>query len=342
MSISFVISYRFMVMDRFGKDLQKIFEESGKRFTRKTVLQLGLRILDVLEYVHEHEYVHGDIKASNLLLSYKVPHQVYLVDYGLAYRYCPEGIHKVYKEDPKRCHDGTLEYTSIDAHNGVDEIAEYMERVMSLNYTEKPPYQQLREILLKGLKDIGQKDDGILDFGVSENGEVPAKPALKDKYPECRRNRAGNSIGKLRAEASLPLLKLIIGIICIIVFVNKARRKLVAATVSAASDEDDAETVSDDEKNVRKRKRTSPKAGWISGPPPFSSLGAQGDACNTSAVVSVADRYSPSIRSSHLMQPLENVRIGDGSNQAQSTEDLSRSQDKQKTKEEDSELEEPE
>lgn len=41
------------------------------------------------------------------------------MDYGLAYRYCPEGTHKDYKEDPKRCHDGTLEYTSIDAHKGV-------------------------------------------------------------------------------------------------------------------------------------------------------------------------------------------------------------------------------
>ncbi|KAF4800991.1 Serine/threonine-protein kinase VRK1 [Turdus rufiventris] len=111
--------YRFMIMDRFGRDLQKMYEENAKQFSHKTVLQLGLRILDILEYVHEHEYVHGDIKAANLLLSYKNPNQVYLVDYGLAYRYCPEGVHKAYKEDPKRCHDGTIEYTSIDAHKGV-------------------------------------------------------------------------------------------------------------------------------------------------------------------------------------------------------------------------------
>lgn len=38
-----------MVMDRFGKDLQKIFEEKGKQFTRKTVLQLGLRIVSKRE-----------------------------------------------------------------------------------------------------------------------------------------------------------------------------------------------------------------------------------------------------------------------------------------------------
>ncbi|XP_044292498.1 serine/threonine-protein kinase VRK1 isoform X2 [Varanus komodoensis] len=269
-------SYRFMVMDRFGKDLQKVFEEQGKQFTRKTVLQLGLRILDVLEYVHEHEYVHGDIKASNLLLGYKAPHQVYLVDYGLAYRYCPEGIHKEYKENPKRCHDGTLEFTSIDAHKGVapsrrgdleilgycmicwlsgklpweeslkdpecvkaskikytddiaalmdecfpeknkpDEIARYMDTVMALAYTQKPPYQQLREILLQGLKDIGQKDDGILDFGVSENGDVPTKPALKKK------------------------------------------RKLGATSVAATSDEDDTESNEDDVVTIKRKKHASP------------------------------------------------------------------------------------
>ncbi|XDV43029.1 hypothetical protein PO909_011581, partial [Leuciscus waleckii] len=111
--------YRFMVMDRFGTDLQKKFEGNDKKFPRKLVLQLGLRLLDILEYIHDHEYVHADIKASNLLLSYTNPNQVYLVDYGLAYRYSPEGVPKEYKEDPKRCHDGTIEFTSIDAHKGV-------------------------------------------------------------------------------------------------------------------------------------------------------------------------------------------------------------------------------
>ncbi|XP_069028573.1 serine/threonine-protein kinase VRK1 [Embiotoca jacksoni] len=110
--------YRFMVIDRLGTDLQKKFEECGRKFPRKLVLQLGLRLLDILEYIHEHEYVHADIKASNLMLSHSDPHQVYLVDYGLAYRYAPDMVPKEYKEDPKRCHDGTIEFTSIDAHKG--------------------------------------------------------------------------------------------------------------------------------------------------------------------------------------------------------------------------------
>ncbi|XP_041928888.1 serine/threonine-protein kinase VRK1 isoform X1 [Alosa sapidissima] len=235
--------YRFMVMDRFGTDLQKKFEENGKKFPHKLVLQLGLKLLDVLEYIHEHEYVHADIKASNLLLSYSNPNQVFLVDYGLAYRYAPEGQTKDYKEDPKRCHDGTIEFTSIDAHKGVsparrgdleilgycmvqwlcgrlpwedklqdpvyvrdskltcrdnigefmkkcfpsenkpDEMVKFMEEVKTLGYSDKPPYEKLRTILLDGLKSIGASADDKLNFSVATNGgaAVKAKTATKRK-----------------------------------------------------------------------------------------------------------------------------------------------------------------
>ncbi|NWQ89234.1 VRK2 kinase, partial [Burhinus bistriatus] len=112
-------SYRFMVMERLGEDLQRIFEDSGSRFKKETVLQLGARMLDTLEYIHENEYVHGDIKAANLLLGYTNPHEVYLADYGLSYRYCPNGNHKQYQENPRKGHNGTIEFTSVDAHKGV-------------------------------------------------------------------------------------------------------------------------------------------------------------------------------------------------------------------------------
>jgi len=37
--------YRFMVMERFGTDLQKLFEQSGKRFPISTVFLLGLKLV---------------------------------------------------------------------------------------------------------------------------------------------------------------------------------------------------------------------------------------------------------------------------------------------------------
>ncbi|XP_018550167.1 serine/threonine-protein kinase VRK2 isoform X2 [Lates calcarifer] len=113
------IRYRFMVMDRLGKDLQKICNDNGGRLEKATVLQLGQELVDVLEYIHENEYVHADIKAANLMQGYRDPKKVYLADYGLSYRYCPDGVHKEYKENPKKGHNGTIEYTSIDAHKGL-------------------------------------------------------------------------------------------------------------------------------------------------------------------------------------------------------------------------------
>ncbi|CAL8255211.1 unnamed protein product [Lota lota] len=113
------LRYRFMAMERLGSDLQKVCECNGGQMKWATVLQIGQRLLDVLEFIHDNEYVHADIKAANLMLGYTDPEKVYLADYGLAYRYCPGGIHKEYTENPKKGHNGTMEYTSLDAHLGV-------------------------------------------------------------------------------------------------------------------------------------------------------------------------------------------------------------------------------
>jgi vaccinia related kinase len=61
--------------------------------------------------------VHADIKGANILLEYvkDKPAQTYLVDFGLASHYI---MGKDYKPDPKKMHNGTIEYTSRDAHNG--------------------------------------------------------------------------------------------------------------------------------------------------------------------------------------------------------------------------------
>ena len=88
-------------MDRYGDDVEKLFCECGRRFEIKTVCTLALRLvstgtsrvvcrlyvsppnyyvcllqLEALEFIHSEEYVHADIKGSNLLLGYKHPEQV--------------------------------------------------------------------------------------------------------------------------------------------------------------------------------------------------------------------------------------------------------------------------
>ncbi|NXG00299.1 VRK2 kinase, partial [Sakesphorus luctuosus] len=264
-------SYRFMVMERLGEDLQRIFQDCGGTFKKETVLQLGARMLDTLEYIHENEYVHGDIKAANLLLGYTNPHEVYLADYGLAYRYCPNGNHKQYQENPRKGHNGTIEFTSIDAHKGVApsrrgdleilgycmlqwlcgklpweqnlkdpvavqtaktklmdelpgsvmkwdssgsscrEIAKFLACVSGLAYDEKPRYEELKRILLDGLKGRGMRYDGPLEFSMAactgnhcsaKGAKVcPPKPPPKPAQHKGKKMEGGENICQNKACA---------------------------------------------------------------------------------------------------------------------------------------------
>jgi vaccinia related kinase len=55
---------RFMVMHQFGTDVQKQFEANKKQFQVNTVLNSAFKIIDVLEDIHDKQYIHADIKVS--------------------------------------------------------------------------------------------------------------------------------------------------------------------------------------------------------------------------------------------------------------------------------------
>lgn len=114
-------NYRFLVMERFGSDLQRILDNSeGNKFTTKTSCSVTLQVLDSLEYIHSQGYVHKDVKGSNLLVGLGLDgqHLVHLVDYGLCSKFRVGDLHKQYKHDTRWAHEGTMEYTSRDAHIG--------------------------------------------------------------------------------------------------------------------------------------------------------------------------------------------------------------------------------
>lgn len=109
--------HRFLIIPRYGKDIWHYFIANGRKLPEHTVLRLGIQMLTVLEYIHHSTYVHADIKGANILLGHGKggDAQAYLLDFGLASHYTT----KDFKLDPKKMHNGTIEYTSRDAHNGV-------------------------------------------------------------------------------------------------------------------------------------------------------------------------------------------------------------------------------
>ena len=110
-------------MDRFGKDLQKLFQTGKKRFSDQVTYNLAIKIIDVLEYIHSKGYAHNDIKAQNLLLGYgrTKENDVYLVDFGLVSKYQRDGVHNEYKPDARKAHDGinTLHFLFTQKKNVV-------------------------------------------------------------------------------------------------------------------------------------------------------------------------------------------------------------------------------
>ncbi|XP_015224018.2 serine/threonine-protein kinase VRK3 [Lepisosteus oculatus] len=111
-------TYRFLIFHNMGQSLQSILDEKTLLLSEKAVLQLCCRILDVLEYIHENEYVHADIQAENVYLNPAEPKQVYLAGYHHAFRYCPGGKQVEYREGSQTAHEGAVEFISIDSHKG--------------------------------------------------------------------------------------------------------------------------------------------------------------------------------------------------------------------------------
>ncbi|XP_004646473.1 inactive serine/threonine-protein kinase VRK3 [Octodon degus] len=111
--------YRFLVFPRLGRSLQSALDKSPKHvISEKCVFQVACRLLDALEFLHENEYVHGNLTAENIFVNPEDLSQMTLVGYGFSFRYCPSGRHVAYTEGSRSPHEGDLEFISMDLHKG--------------------------------------------------------------------------------------------------------------------------------------------------------------------------------------------------------------------------------
>jgi len=111
-----------LVMDLLGPSLEDLFNFCGRRFTMKTVLMLADQMISRIEWVHNKNFIHRDIKPDNFLMGIgRHCNKVFLVDFGLAKKYRDSRTrqHIAYREDKNLT--GTARYASVNAHMGIEQ-----------------------------------------------------------------------------------------------------------------------------------------------------------------------------------------------------------------------------
>lgn len=67
--------------------------------------------------MHDLGYIHNDIKLDNILIGYKDPSQLYLIDFGLTCKYLDEDGRHVEKEFLKKF-SGNFLFASLNSCRG--------------------------------------------------------------------------------------------------------------------------------------------------------------------------------------------------------------------------------
>ena len=114
--------FNIMVIDLLGPSLEDLFNHCNRKFSEKTVLMLADQLIRRLEYLHERNLVHRDVKPDNFLMGVgKKSNVVYVIDFGLAkkYRDSRYGTHLEYRENKQLT--GTARYASLSTHLGIEQ-----------------------------------------------------------------------------------------------------------------------------------------------------------------------------------------------------------------------------
>lgn len=108
----------YLVINLLGKSLVDIIKYY-KALSLKTVLILGIQIIQRIRTLHDKLLLHRDIKPSNFVFGLgSDTNKIYLVDFGFSKRYDYDGKHIEEKNTQKII--GSLNFVSLNIHNLIE------------------------------------------------------------------------------------------------------------------------------------------------------------------------------------------------------------------------------
>ena len=120
-SFGYTSNYNILIMELLGKSLEDIFENimNKKKMSLRCVCNLGYQMIEIIEFIHNKNIIHRDIKPDNFLMSNGNNRFLYLLDFGLAKKYRASNNDKHFPLTKGKKLIGTARYASVNALNGI-------------------------------------------------------------------------------------------------------------------------------------------------------------------------------------------------------------------------------
>lgn len=79
----------YIIQEKLGLSLKDILNKNMRHFSQECIINLGLKLLDLLEKLHEKGYIHCDLKPDNIMIGdFKkdptLKNKLYLIDFGIS------------------------------------------------------------------------------------------------------------------------------------------------------------------------------------------------------------------------------------------------------------------
>ena len=174
-----------IIMEYLGPTLEDLFDFCDNKFSMKTVIMIGLQILDRIEFLHNNNILHRDIKPDNFLIGSKSKKNiVYIIDFGLSKKYKNKGGEHI-EYNKSTSFIGSYRYCSIRTHKGIE-------------LSRRDDLESIGYMLIFFLK-------GSLPWQGLKSTNIDKKQHIKNIY-EVKRN---TSIDELCSDIPIEFLKYI-------------------------------------------------------------------------------------------------------------------------------------
>lgn len=117
--------FAFVIMGLLGKSLSDLRKDQKPqpKFSRKTSFLATLHCLRAIRDLHNHGFIHRDVKPSNFMTGApqnQTRKKIHILDFGLARRYLENGNVMPPRVGQGNKFIGTVRYGSLTAHEGKD------------------------------------------------------------------------------------------------------------------------------------------------------------------------------------------------------------------------------